>query len=274
MNIRKITSLTALISFVLLIMTSLILYTVPAGRVAYWANWRLWGLSKEQWGAVHINLGFLLLVAMLLHIYYNWQPMISYMKSKTKQFRLFTADFNVSLFITLLVFFGTLADVPPMSSIVNLGNKISEDANLHYGEPPYGHAEMSSLADFADKVKIDLNDGIARLTAAGYRITDRGLTIAQIAEANGVAPKLVFEVMKPQAKGQSATMPEEPPGGTGQRKLELLCRMYQLDVNKVIAGLEKQGIKATSVQTMKEIAAANGKDPHGIYAIIYAISRQ
>ena len=46
MNIRRITSLTALLTFILLILTAVILYIVPQGRIAYWANWQLWGLSK------------------------------------------------------------------------------------------------------------------------------------------------------------------------------------------------------------------------------------
>jgi len=274
MNMRKITSMTALLSFVLLIATSIILYIVPAGRVAYWANWRLWGLSKEQWGAVHINLGFLLLLTMVLHVYYNWQSLVSYMKNKTKKFKLFTVDFNVSLLITLVVFFGTLAGLPPMSTIIDLGAKISENANLHYGEPPYGHAEMSSLADFSYKVKVDLAEGITRLQAAGYEVPDSKQTISQLAEANGVSPKLLYAVIKPQAAEPSATMPEDPPGGTGQRRLADLCRMYQLDVDKIVAGLAQQGINATPEQTMKEIASAQGKDPHTLYAVIYQLSLQ
>jgi len=103
MNMRKITSLTALISFVLLIVTSIILYIVPSGRVAYWAGYRLWGLDKVQWGNVHINLGFLLLIAIILHVYYNWTVMISYMKNKSKRLKIFTADFNISLIVTLAV---------------------------------------------------------------------------------------------------------------------------------------------------------------------------
>jgi len=46
MKIRKITSLTALVSFVLEVITSVILYIVPQGRVAYWADWHLWGLNN------------------------------------------------------------------------------------------------------------------------------------------------------------------------------------------------------------------------------------
>ena len=100
MNMRKITSLTALISFVFLIVTSIILYIVPSGRVAYWAGYRLWGLDKVQWGNVHINLGFLLLIAIILHTYYNWAVMVSYMKNESKELKIFTADFNVSLIMS------------------------------------------------------------------------------------------------------------------------------------------------------------------------------
>lgn len=45
MNLRRLTSLTALTSFVLLLVTSVVVYLAPQGRVAYWADWRLWGLS-------------------------------------------------------------------------------------------------------------------------------------------------------------------------------------------------------------------------------------
>ncbi len=43
---HKITSLTALISFLLLVLNSIVLYITPHGRIAYWADWRFWGLTK------------------------------------------------------------------------------------------------------------------------------------------------------------------------------------------------------------------------------------
>jgi len=46
LKIRKITSLTAAVAFILMLLTSIILYIAPQGRVAYWADWRLWGLTK------------------------------------------------------------------------------------------------------------------------------------------------------------------------------------------------------------------------------------
>ncbi|PLX97372.1 MAG: hypothetical protein C0622_13275 [Desulfuromonas sp.] len=272
---RKITSLTALISFVLLMMTSIILYIVPAGRVAYWSGYELWSLSKEDWGEVHINLGVLLLISIILHIFYNWTPMISYMKSKTKQLRIFTADFNIALVLTLVVFFGTLAGIPPMSSIIELGAAISEKANLEYGEPPYGHAEMSPLADFANKVGVDLDAGLAALSTAGIRVESNEQTISEIAESNNVTPQQIYETMRPPvASEEKEAMPETPPGGTGNRTLATLCEMYGLDPQKIVAGLAEEGISAAAGQTMKEIGAANGLDPHGVYDRIYRVTQE
>ncbi|MDX2479423.1 MAG: DUF4405 domain-containing protein [Desulfuromusa sp.] len=274
MNMRKITSLTALISFVLLMLTSTILYIVPAGRVAYWADYRLWSLSKEDWGDVHINLGVLLLISILLHVYYNWKPMVSYMKNKSKQLRIFTPDFNVSLAVTMIVFFGTLAGIPPMSSIINFGAAISDKANLYYGEPPYGHAELSPLADFVDKVKVDLLESMAMLKSAGIKVESPAQTMKEIADANGISPQHVYAVIKPKGGSVSNEMPEEAPGGTGSRTLAQICEMYQLNPAEIVQGLAAKSIVAAPGQSMKEIAAANSLDPHAIYSVIYILSKQ
>ena len=100
MNIRRITSLTALLTFILLIFTAVILYVAPQGRVAYWANWQLWGLSKTAWTNIHINTGFLFLISILLHIYYNWKLILAYLKNKAQELKVFNRDFNIALLLT------------------------------------------------------------------------------------------------------------------------------------------------------------------------------
>ena len=274
MNMRKISSLTALTSFILLMVTSIILYIVPAGRVAYWSDYRLWSLSKDDWGNVHVNLGVLLLISILLHVYYNWKPMISYMKNRSKQLRIFTPDFNVSLAVTLVVFFGTLAGIPPMNSVINFGAAITDKANLYYGEPPYGHAELSPLADFADKVKVGLDESMTLLKQAGITVSSASQTMQEIAEANGVSPQQIYSVMKPKVQRAATDMPEEAPGGTGSRTLAQICEMYQLDQQVIVQGLKLKSIAAEPQQSMKEIATANHLDPHTIYAEIYALAKK
>ena len=132
MNIRRITSLTAFLSFFIVLLTSVILYIVPQGRVAYWADWRLWSLSKEQWGAIHINVGVLFLFALSLHIYYNWKPIVLYLKNKARRLRIFTKDFNVAALFVLCFIIGSYSDIPPFSTIITISDEIKEAAARTY----------------------------------------------------------------------------------------------------------------------------------------------
>ena len=67
MKIRRITSLTALFAFIVMTFTSVILYIVPHGRIAYWSDWHLFGLSKKEWGSIN-NLGLFFLLSLFLHL--------------------------------------------------------------------------------------------------------------------------------------------------------------------------------------------------------------
>ncbi|MCX5863803.1 MAG: DUF4405 domain-containing protein [Deltaproteobacteria bacterium] len=266
MNIRKITSLTALLSFVLEMLTSVILYIVPQGRVAYWSDWRLWGLSKTQWSSLHVNLGVLFLIAICLHTYYNWSPIVAYLKNRTAQLRIFTTDFTVALILCLIFSLGTYWELVPFSTIIAIGDQVKDAAAKKYGEPPYGHAELSSLATFSKKVELDLDVSLTRLATAKIRITGPGQSIAEIAKMNNLTPKAVYEAMlPPEQPGQRKTLPANPPGGFGKRPLADICQEYQMDITAVIQGLADRKITATPTMSIKEIAAANNTSPMDIF---------
>ena len=276
MNMKKITSLTMLISGILLLITSIILYIVPHGRVAYWCDWRLWGLSKSQWGDQHINLGFLFLLAACLHIYYNWKLIIAYLKNKARQFKLFTGSFNVALVLTLLVSIGTYFMVPPMSTIINFGESLKEAAAEKYGEPPYGHAELSSFKLFTKKMQIDPVKATELLAAAGVEVRDKNQTIGEIAKANNMTPQQIYEIMKPATKksenAEEESFPDSPPPGFGKKRLAEICAQYNLHIPKVLSALKKKGIKALPEQSVKEIAGANSMEPMEIFEIIHDVA--
>jgi len=61
-------------AFGILMITGLVLYVIPQGRVAFWTHWSLLGLSKEQWGDVHMMFGGVFIIAAIVHLYYNWKP--------------------------------------------------------------------------------------------------------------------------------------------------------------------------------------------------------
>lgn len=278
MNMRKITSMTMLISVVLLLVNSIILYVVPEGRVAYWADWRFWGLTKTQWGDQHVTIGFLFLLAGILHIYYNWAAIKSYMKNKVKEIRVFTPSFNIGLLVTVVVAVGTYFHVPPMSTVLELGAHFKESGAEKYGEPPYGHAELSSLKLFCQKEDIDLVKALDLLKQAGLEVEGATETLVAIAKKNSMTPQQVYTIIKPAGKkaeatagDMAATFPDEPKPGFGRKTLEEVCGEFKIDYASTAKGLQAKGLTVETGKTIHEIAEASGKEPMEIFEDIRSV---
>ncbi len=276
MKARTIVSMTLLISFMLLVVTSIILYIVPHGRVAYWSDWHLWGLTKNQWGDLHINLGFLFLLAGFLHIYFNWRPLLAAMKNKAKQVIVLTSYFNIALVLTLLICIGTLLKIPPMSMVINFGESIKDKAAEKYGEPPYGHAELSSLKLFTRRIGLNLNTAVKLLKQKSIHFTGPDQTILEIAQKNHLTPKQVYEIIKPtlHSSPQKSGLPDTPPPGFGHRTLGDICAKYNINTSEILHELTLKKIKADPKQTIKEIAATNGMDPHALFMVLHKICKR
>jgi len=265
-QLKKITSLTALLSFIVLISTSVILYIEPHGRIANWADWRLFGLSKEQWGGIHINMGTLFLITIFLHIYFNWNLIVTYLKNRNKEFKFFTMELNVALIVTVVVTLGTYMEIPPFSSFLKLSEDIKTEAIAKYGEPPYGHAELTSLVVFTKKMNIDYELGLEALESKGIEVLDKKQTLRDIAKENNVSPQFIYDLMKPVLKEMAKKgLPETAPEGLGKRTIADLCHEYDLNIKRVIAGLDSADINTEAEKTFKETAKQYSLMPSEVY---------
>lgn len=276
---RKITSMTMLLSLIILAINSIILYVVPEGRIAYWADWKFLGLTKGDWGAQHTTVGVLFLIAGILHIFYNWKPILAYMKNKTRQIRIFTGSFNVALVVSAIFVVGTYYNIPPMSTILHISESVKDSATVKYGEPPYGHAESSSLKMFAKRENLDLEQSMQLLQDAGIVIKGSQDTIKDIASSNKRSPRQIHEVIKPallpEAPDQKVAankLPTAPESGWGKKKLSEACDEYGLNLGYIIKELETRGVVAEAEMNIKDIAAANDIEPMGVFEAIHEIA--
>ncbi|MCK9994945.1 MAG: DUF4405 domain-containing protein [Candidatus Krumholzibacteria bacterium] len=271
MSLRRIVSLTLFLAIAMMLTSSIILYIVPHGRVAYWASWKLWGLSKTQWGNLHTNAGLLMLIAASFHVYYNWRPVTGYMKNKARDFKLFTPNFNAALAVTAVVATLTLLEVPPMAWVQDLGESIKDDGTETYGEPPYGHAEESGLRTFLRNVGLDPEVAKANLATVGIEVNDPDVVIADLARDNNLSPQELFKIMKgpevQEATGSKA-IPTTMPRGTGKLTLEAFCHEYNRDVAEAVTILETAGVKADPGHSLKDIAVANGMEVLGLLDLL------
>mgnify|MGYP000162149276 FL=1 len=276
MSLKRIVSLTAFVSLFFILLTSAVLYIVPQGRVAYWANWTLWGLSKEQWAAIHINVGILFLISLALHTCYNWKNITLYLKDKRRRLKVFTANFNIALLLTVLFVAGTYSEMPPFSNIMAVNARIKEAAARKYGEPPYGHAELSSLRSFARHLGINLTDALQSLAAYGYVVESDSQSLKEVAVANGVAPQQVYLAMLENisSTGPSEQMPHRPRQGAGKLTLEGLCAQYGLDVALIRESLTEKNIRFSKGMNLRQIAELNNLSPIDVYGIIWEAAEE
>jgi len=272
---RKITSLTLVITGLIELVTSVVLYILPAGRVAYWSDYQLFGLSKTEWGNIHITVGTLFVVMAGVHIYLNWRPITAYLKNKVKKITIFSKSFTIALLLSLYVTIGTLYSLPPMNVIIQLGEHLTESANEKYGEPPYGHAELSSLKMFCSRMNLDLVQAIALLKENDITMKGPEQPIGEMAKNNGLTPQELFSMIKKAEiveVGEKGAFPENPSPGFGQKTIKDICQRYNLPLAKVLAGLQDAGFIAQGDDTVKTVSSSKGGNPMEVFEIIKEIS--
>ena len=270
MSLRRVVSLVLFTMIFLMLVSSAILYTSPQGRVAYWSGWTFASLSRTQWINLHVNLGILFLVGGAIHLWYNWRAVLFYLRNSSRRLVVLTGEFATALAVVVLLLVGTQLALPPFDWVEDGSEAFKDAASERYGEPPYGHAELSTLATFTGRVELDLDEATARLTAAGYEVAGSGETLVDIATTNGVTPQLLYAAMQPprDVADGPPPMPREPRAGTGKRVLAELCAEYGFAAQDVVSVLAAAGIDAVPEATLKEIAANSGTSPDEVYEAI------
>jgi hypothetical protein len=279
-NGRAFTSLCSLVSFILLCITGIILFTEPHGRVAYWTKWNFVGLEKDQWGSIHIYAGLLFLVAGAFHLYYNWKPLVKYLSAKIET----ALRYKRELVISSLIFFGVVVSgiwsLPPLSYVTDFGETIKNSWVTSPGlEPPFGHAELVSLKTFCRKQRIPLDQAMAELSKAGFKLNNPDTILDEIASSKGTSGMGVYEVIKklepkPEViKPGAAWTPEKieetfAGTGVGRKTIGQIIKDHELDHKTTHQKLKDQGIKAKDDDKIKELADRHDSTPIKILTII------
>lgn len=144
-NWRAFISMYISVSFLIMVVSGVILYFAPSGRVAFWSIWKFWGLTKDEWQAVHTIFTFIFVIAAGFHLFYNWKPFVSYLKEKMQSRLKLRREFSFSVIVTALIFILTLAQIPPFSTVMDFGEELTESWETNQTEPPEPHAELTQI---------------------------------------------------------------------------------------------------------------------------------
>ncbi len=228
----------------------------------------------------------------IVHLVLNRRTILDSHKSDDGEIEALNRPLLAALGLTLFVFVGTLLGLPPMAQVLDLAVHIKDGLSETYGEPPYGHAELTPLDEFCRRFGIDLERAKAALVMKNIRVLSTGQTLKDIADDNGLAPGGVYEALKhaweasrtvtvpstsaptliqqPSRSQASVILPKDPPPGLGKRRLSDICEEYGLDLARMAEKLHAGGIEAPAAMTLKEIADKNGMLPIDVYEAMRA----
>jgi len=255
-NWRIFISFGLLLAFLMLLVSGLVLYISPPGRVANWTDWRILGLTKRGWENQHTIFSFAFAILSVFHLFViNWNAFLSYLKTKKIQGLKSPKEFLASLVLFLVLAAGTIYAVQPFSAIIDFGNRISESWEEQDRQPPVPHAEAITLVELALQPGLggDAEALKTKLTEAGFSVSSVDETLAEIAERNNTIAEKLYRHIAPEKSGKS-TLPAK---GLGRKTLQKVADSAGISAVSLQLALRQQDIDAEPEMTLKAIADRN-----------------
>jgi len=263
--IRKVVSLTLAWMFLISSISGVMLFISPPGRVAHWTDWSFLGFTKTQWDHLHTVTTLLMIIAVVLHLYYNWKPFTSYMKNSITKALSATKELVISIIFTTIIALGAIFELLPFNLIIDTGDYISEDWEVTYGSPPYNHAELDTLKTFCKKLNINYEISKSTLEKSNI-VFEESSSLLSIAEDNKISPQKIFEIIAFKIPKQNL-MPREG-SGMGKKTLSQVCQIRGLNLSQVLIKLRKNGIEVNETDKFKTIAQRYNISPMELLEII------
>jgi len=262
---RAFISLYMTFSFLIMILSGIILYLAPAGRIAKWTHIYILGLEKDQWQAIHTIFTFIFVIAGGFHLWYNWKPFVSYLRNKLQAGFTLRKELYVSTLVTVFLFVVILFNAPPFSTIMDWGEELKDSWATEETEPPVPHAESMTFGELAQTIDKPVENLISVLRAQNIIVKEEEV-VKDAAGRYNLSPMQLFEKMKT-TKARTADSPYAG-SGLGRKTLQEVCRTLNINLEEALNRLSLKGIKAEAQTKLKDIAAAYDKKPIDIMEMI------
>ncbi len=170
-NWRVFTSFGLFLSFLMILISGLILFIFPARTPG--VMWQLFGLSKPAWQNQHIIYGFAFSILSLCHLFFiNWKAFFTYVQSKTKEGLQNPGELLVIGALFLLFGFGTYFKIQPFSGILEFGKSISNSWDNKGKQDPDKRVDLFGASQQLAMAELVPEKGLREKDFYGY--SERG----------------------------------------------------------------------------------------------------
>lgn len=269
-NWRGWVTFVVIISFIVDTISGIILYIAPHGRVANWTIWTIWGLDKDEWAAIHTIFGYVLLIIVGIHLYFNWKIFIHFLWNKIRKVIHLKWEITTAILLNLFIFAATIWNIPPFSTTMNLGERIKEGWEQEVtAAAPVRQAQDLTLQELASTIQVPVEQILSSLDAMGIHVQDVRKTLGEVAKEHNTSPENLYDAMK--AGGIEPSVPqtiERSGSGAGRKTIEKISSEKGVPLAEVLERLKQNGIDARASDMLKDISVQYGRTPNDINNII------
>jgi hypothetical protein len=259
-----------ILSFIIIAASGLVLFISPPGRVANWSQWTFGRLQKADWQAVHTVFTLIFLAAIAFHIYFNWRVILNYLRRKVGEGLHRGKEMGLAAAVGAAVLVLTIVGVPPFSTVMTFGEQVKNSWSDPATEPPVPHAELWTVAKFAETNKITSEEAMDNLRQAGMTAPGTDVTLQSLATTYKVTPRQVY--LKALGHARAASVPVAEGGGFGRKTVGQFCEETNIPVETALERLRQAGFTAATAESnMRQLATQNGKRPIEVSQIIQGL---
>lgn len=193
MKLKKVTSLTLLLSFIIVFLSTIVLYIAPPGFYSRWGGFEFLFIGKDLWKALHVVIGFVFFIFLFIHIACNFKLIAKYVKKSGSN--LISKEMAAAVIIISVSSIGTAFDVQPFRGVMELSSKFKMSWVKSYESVPYRNAQASTLETLAVKTGKNIDDVKKNLEAKGIKNVDNKKTLQDIASSNKISPNDLYRII-------------------------------------------------------------------------------
>jgi hypothetical protein len=201
-RVRSFFTLLLFLSALVAALSGIALYLRPEGSLARWVGWTWLGLDKQHWEAVHTVFVLLSLIAALVHLWYNWKPLASYIRSKAslilpsgKRMPLIR-EFLAALALTSTLLYAAVAQWQPLALLIDLRTQIKDGDYAMSAPPPAADTDRMSFSDLCKTLGISEQSALEKARAHGIGIDDVSLTVGTLALRHSLSPEALYLMLR------------------------------------------------------------------------------
>lgn len=116
-SFRGLITYLVVLSFLVMLISGIVNFLAPSGRISRQVGWTLAGLDRTGWQTLHLSFAVVFAAAGLVHLAFNWKGLLHYLRNRANHHLTLKWEAVLALVVTLWLIASAVLALPPVSTL-------------------------------------------------------------------------------------------------------------------------------------------------------------